>query len=1374
MGRCLVFFCTLIGCLTLSVAAAPLSGSAVPDPLRSWVPWVMHGHETLACPGTHDGSGERVCVWPSSLGLEVSRNGATFRMDVQVFGAASWVVLPGESGRWPQDVKANGRVIAVAAREEQPAALLPVGRHQIAGVLRWTEAPQDLQLPVNTGSLTVSIDGRSVQRVPDTDGRILLEQQTSAEQATNALNIRTARLVVDDIPMRITTRFDIALSGKPREIELPAALLAGFVPEAIESNLPARLQDNGAMRVQGRAGNWVVEVRSRLMEAAPALTLPEKAAEEIWSFVAHPELRTVTLEGMNSIDPKQLPLPDEWRAYPAYLIKPGQVVKLLESRRGNPKPGADKLALSRDIWLDFDGGGYTLRDAVTGQLSRSWRLEMQQAVVLGRASANGEDQPITRRDGAEGDGLELREGSLRLNADSRIEGALRTLPATGWLADFNTASTRLHLPPGWLLLHASGVDRSDQSWVSRWSLWDLFVVVLCTLAAAKLMGRGRAVLLMAALVLSWHLTGLPHLLWLVLLALLALTRVLPAGKLWGVATVCAWVCAGVLTLFLLPHAVDQIRWSIYPSLERSEMSMGEASVEPDASRWMQAVPAPASLPAAASPALNEAKTRKLEEPSGLSRNKSMDYGAPSQSNNTLQRNDPNAKVQTGPGLPAWRWNQHQLVWQGPVVQAQTLHLYMLPPWAMGVLRLTALSLTLLAFGFIVATLPRRPGRTEGPREGASGLSAALGLVLAMGLGWVGAPQEAHASSPAAASPVAATEPAPGVLDALRAKLMAPPDCLPQCAHIARLWVLAQGSKVQLRLEVHALADVSLPLPGQGASWRPTQVLVDGQPAAIRRDEAGDLWLAARAGVSQVVLTADVGEVASVEMSLPMPVQEVSPQLDGWTLDGLDARGMASGALSLSRTGGARRSAEGGTQRDALPPFVQVERILHLGLTWTIETRVTRLSGSRAPVRAKVRLLDGESVNDAVVRVEDGHAWVQLGVEDSATFVSTLKELPKLQLLSAREAQQIEVWTLDPGPLWHVVWSGIAPIQHEQNGRLTPQWKPWPGEQVAIDVSKPQGVVGQTLTVDGMKLSFKPGLRATDVTATANLRSSQGGNHRVQLPVDVEFLAVSMDGLVLPLQPQGRDLAIPLTPGAHALQVQWREPRGTQLAFTTTAFGLGAAGVNAHTELSVASDRVVLAVGGPSVGPAVLFWGVLVVLAGVAWALARSRLTPLGMGAWFLLGLGLAQTSLLGAAVAAGWFFAFGYRQRAAVPPAGTWLTRRQRWAFNGRQLLLLLWTLALGLVLLNAVRVGLLGYPDLMIQGNGSSSNMLRWYQDRFANQADTAWVISVPVWAYRLSMLMWALWLATAVLKWAKWAWLCFSSGGYWLPRANPGASPA
>ncbi|MDQ6629623.1 MAG: hypothetical protein M3Z29_14460, partial [Pseudomonadota bacterium] len=630
------------------------------------------------------------------------------------------------------------------------------------------------------------------------------------------------------------------------------------------------------------------------------------------------------------------------------------------------------------------------------------------------------------------------------------------------------------------------------------------------------------------------------------------------------------------------------------------------------------------------------------------------------------------------------------------------------------------------------------------------------------------PPGASSSKTVAAADPAASGPDSAVLEQLRSKLTAPADCLPHCADIARLRVEARGSRVQLRLDVHALADATLPLSGQGANWRPSSVTgVDGKPIAVRRDADGALWMAARAGVTQVLLSADVGDATNVEISLPLPPRELVVEAEGWAVSGLDARGQASSALTLSRSATGSASGAGATQRDALPPFVRVERTLHLGLLWTVETQITRLTPSRAPVRVRVKLIEGESVNDEVVRVEDGYALLQLGAEDSASFVGTLKESAQLHLFATKEANQIEVWRLDPSAQWHLGWSGIAPVRYVDSpgGDLMPTWQPWPGEGVGIDVSKPAGAAGQTLTIDRLRLAVAPGLRATEVTATATLRSSQGSNHRVQLPEGAEFLGLSLDGQAQSTQPQGRELLIPITPGEHALKIDWREPRGLGWVFRTAPYSLGASGVNASTEIRLPPERVVLAVGGPRVGPAVLFWGVVVALLLAAIALGRSRVTPLGAGAWFLLGLGLAQSSLIGAAVVVAWFFVFAARRRIGL--VGVAGVAGDRWpmrlAANMLQVVLLVWTLIAAAFLFDAVRAGLLGYPDLMIAGNGSSARLLTWYQDRFADQAMATWVLSAPVIVYRLLMLGWALWLAASVLRWIRWAWDSFGAEGYW-----------
>jgi len=124
-----------------------------------------------------------------------------------------------------------------------------------------------------------------------------------------------------------------------------------------------------------------------------------------------------------------------------------------------------------------------------------------------------------------------------------------------------------------------------------------------------------------------------------------------------------------------------------------------------------------------------------------------------------------------------------------------------------------------------------------------------------------------------------------------------------------------------------------------------------------------------------------------------------------------------------------------------------------------------------------------------------------------------------------------------------------------------------------------------------------------------------------------------------------------------------------------------------------------------------------------------------------------------------------------------WLAHLGRRTHNALQLLLVLGSLLALVVLLNALSVGLLGYPDLRVIGHDSDAHVLHWYADRFAGQSSSVQLLSMPLWVYRLLMLAWALWLALTLLGVLRWAWVHFSEGGVWRAggRAlSPPSSPA
>ncbi|WP_374661776.1 hypothetical protein [Inhella sp.] len=1336
---------------------APVATAAWPAIARDWLPWAWQGHEAERCPRPQ-GQGDTRCVWPARLQLAANGQGARFTMELQVFGGPSAVALPGEESQWPQELRVNGQPAAALALDGRPNLRLPPGRHRVEGLFAWASLPQDLQLPPGVATLELSLDGQRLTHSPDSQGRVWLRQGEASATAPggDSMSQRTVRLLQDGLPPRLQTQVALEIGGAPRELRLPALLLEGWQLEQLDSPLPARLQPDGSLLVQARAGSWQLRLSSRHLKPLDQLALPAGAPEETWLFAQDAAQRVVSVSGPAAIDATQIEMPEDWRRHPAYRVQGGEALKLATTRRGVPEPEADQLKLQRTLWLDFDGGGLSWRDEIQGRASRSTRMSLPGELGLGRAAVDGMDQPITQQQGRSG--FALRQLDTRVVAEGRLEGGAWTLPASGWQTGMASAEHRLNLPPGWQLLHAGGVASAGGSWVEAWTLWDVFFVLLGALAAGRMLGWKTGALLGLTLLLAWHEMPL-RALWFVLLGLVGLLQVLPTG---GVAARrighARSAVLGLLLLAWLSHAVEQVRWAIYPQLMGGSAAFASATAH---HTMVETKVVEAEADASAGARVGRALAYKA-----MPAAPSVPAPAP------LAAVDPKARVQTGPGLPQWQWGQHRLSFAGPVSAEQTLRLWLLPPWATALWRLLALALlatALLRLAGLQAA-PAWAGRWRAQSGAARWpLLAALALVAAC-LSAQGKSSPA-AQSPAADAPSALPWPSDAQLQQLRERSLPKPLCAGACVGYARAWLSARGEQIQLRLEVHAQAEAAFPLPGQGSGWRPSRVLLNGEPApALQRDAEGLLWAVAPEGVSQWLLSSELPEAqAQVALSLPLPLRALQTELQGWQLSGLDARGLPAGALTLSRSVAESAGGKGDTSQLQGPPLVRVERVLSLGLQWQVLTRVQRLDASRAPLSVRYALLEGETVTDGAVSVADGEvrvASLTLGAQEELLVTSSLAPRTTLTLQARPEPQQLERWLLQTGGQWHVQWplaqgaTALAPVAHHaEDGRWQPQWQPWPGEQLQLAISRPEGVAGQTLTVDALLTEVRASPEASEVTQRLALRTSLGTEHALRLPEGAQLLRVSVNGEPQPLQAVQGLLRVPLQPGLQQLELVWRQASGMGTLWRSPSAALGVQGVNDRLSLQVPGQRIALLAGGPKLGPAFLFWGVLAVLLAVALGLQRLLPEPLSRRAWLLLCLGLAPASLWCFALLAGWFVLL--ERRVA------WAAGLNRTAHNLLQVLLLGWTLlALG-ALLYTLQVGLLGYPDLMVTGNGSTARELHWYSDRLLGEPTQAWVLSMPVWLYRLLMLAWAGWLALALMGWLRWAWAAFSAHGTW--RAKP-----
>ncbi len=324
------------------------------------------------------------------------------------------------------------------------------------------------------------------------------------------------------------------------------------------------------------------------------------------------------------------------------------------------------------------------------------------------------------------------------------------------------------------------------------------------------------------------------------------------------------------------------------------------------------------------------------------------------------------------------------------------------------------------------------------------------------------------------------------------------------------------------------------------------------------------------------------------------------------------------------------------------------------------------------------------------------------------------------------------------------------------GTRYPEYHPYPGESIKLQITRPEAVPGKTLTISKSSIEIKQGKRAADVTLAFTISASRGMQHSITLPPYIDLQKSMINKKEVVLQLEKNHLIIPVQPGTQEVAISWRSKGELSYKLVTQAIDLGTNSVNHSITMNLPYSRWILLTGGPRIGPAVLFWGELFVIILFALLLGRIKFTPLSTLQWLLLILGLSQVPPILAAIVVCWLLFLGIRREKGAHIS-------QPIPFNLMQVLLVFLTVAALGALFFAIQKGLLGHPDMQISGNNSNNHTLHWYQDRNLSLLPTAWVVTVPLLVYRISMLLWALWLAMALLKWLRWGWDCFTEKATW-----------
>jgi hypothetical protein len=1365
--------------LVTSAASGAPPIERIPEPLKSWATWATWNDEHRACPTPYSDPNTHFCFWPSRFGLQVQKGGAQFDMVVTVFHE-TWLPLPGDANAWPLEVRVNGAAVPVLDHAGAPSVRLAAGTMRLEGAYRWDDIPQRIRLPREIGILALKIDGQPVEApVWDAQGFLWLKRDGSSEEADkNFLSLKLYTSLEDGIPLWLRTEIELTVSGKSREEDLGTILPEGWKLGAIESPIPVAVDEAGKMKAQVRAGKWTVRADAFRFDNPKQIRYAEgakpAAAEELFAFRARPDFRIVEFVGAPSIDVSQTTFPEKWRELPVYRWDTATPFQIEERMRGMGDQKPAGLRIARELWLDENGSGLTFRDAITGAMQQIWRLDAAEGQDLGSVRSDGQGQLITRNPQNGAPGVEIRTRNLNLEATGRMARA-SALSATGWRSDADGVNATLNLPPGWRLFALFGADWVRGDWLTAWTLLDLFLLLIFSLAVFRLWGFFPGLLAFVAFGLAYHEPGAPRYLWLILLVPLALQRVVPEG--WAKRILCIgkWIAIGAFVLVLVPFIARQVQQALYPQLEivtshrfsfMPAANINEAGIEEGRQQGAIVEQQAPAAPADASRAREEA--RDSYSLFGASRPSKL----PSSKDNLLY--DAKARIQTGPGVPEWKWRAVSFGWNGPVQASQRVKPVLIPLGIERVLSILRVVLLLVLAAVLLNV------RRFGGAMFAAGKKAAVVFAFAGTLANATAQTENASAQQQAATADTASDtrekdaaigggtvfPDQTTLRKLRERLLEVSDAYPTAADIPSVTLALTNRKIIIDAEVHAAIRTAVPFPGKLPAWSPLSVLVDDKPEVALRRGDDYLWLVVPEGVHRVRVEGSLANITEWEWTFLLKPRLVKIDAPDWNYSGVRPSGVPEQQVFFTLKQKAA-AGQASYDRQDLQSVAAIDRSLELGLIWQVRTTVKRLSPAGKAVALRVPLLPGENVLTSNTIVKDGFIEVRLGAqEESFAWESGLAVVNELKLATRADDAWVERWHLVVSPVWNVSISGLVPIFEPGSSDLVPVWQPWPGESVDLAISRPEAIAGATVTVSRGTHQISLGKRQRVSKLDISLRCSLGEDFLVTLPKDAEVTMLMHNGKSIPVRKDGNNLIIPLRPGEQSMEIGWKI--NTALGFRAEAeeVRLPVESANIQTVITVPDDRWVLWAIGPRLGPAVRFWGILICSLLAAIALGRLAHSPIKTISWMLLVIGLTQVPLPAALTVVGWLFLLSWRGSPAFKRLGDS-------SYNSLQVVLVALTAIALAILLVAVGEGLLGSPEMFITGNGSSRTVLRWFQARSGNLLPRPDCFSISIWWYRFFMLAWALWLAASLIRWLRLGWQNFSSGGFFRRKPKPQPAP-
>lgn len=475
--------------------------TVVPTELKKWTSWVNKDNYTKDCI-------EDFCVFISKLTLQKSQ-GYNFMFEGSSLTNATYITLPYSDSAWPLSVTVNGRKAIMVNHQSRPLVQVNKGDFKIEVAYNNTifNKNSSFSLPFNV----VSFDNTTSQNISLKDNTLNLNDINQTDEQSAFTEIKVFRKFVDNIPYQLQTNIEINYSGKIKELNLGKVLPENFNLSKINSDLKIIYKNNHYYATLV-SGTHFVNFTSFAPKETSSFSIKDLVLDvdsEIWSVEKNNNIRNIDIASANSVDPKQVSVPEQWNTLPAYMVI--DKFDIVSNQQGLSLNTDLKVNAIRKSIFGFNDTVYNF-DTFTLTNQNSKQLNFYPGVNISSVTMSQPKMLLQEKDYSYVL-LNSQDKTGTVQFDTNKNNSISSQLSNNYFLDEWT----VYFTPRTDLIWASHATiTSPDFWFNSWNLYSLFSLSVLIIALYKLMGVETAIFALFSLFSFYYNNSIFWIFWILL------------------------------------------------------------------------------------------------------------------------------------------------------------------------------------------------------------------------------------------------------------------------------------------------------------------------------------------------------------------------------------------------------------------------------------------------------------------------------------------------------------------------------------------------------------------------------------------------------------------------------------------------------------------------------------------------------------------------------------------------------------------------------------------------------------------------------------------------------------------------------------------